>query len=73
MAEFMLPSKYFQNLRYFHNLQSERVRCKKILVNLKETAKTMKEEYEKKEETKIQLKKSYEKLKGGNKRYKQLL
>ncbi|KAI5641992.1 hypothetical protein NE865_05991 [Phthorimaea operculella] len=50
------------------NTESERVKCKKILVNLKENAKSMKEEYEKKEEIRDQLKSNYEKIKGGNKR-----
>ncbi|KAJ2950686.1 hypothetical protein O0L34_g8946 [Tuta absoluta] len=49
--------------------ESNRIKCKKILVNLKENAKSMKEEYEKKEEIRDQLKSNYEKIKGGNKRY----
>ncbi|XP_068627583.1 coiled-coil domain-containing protein 22 homolog isoform X2 [Battus philenor] len=49
--------------------ESERNRCKYILINLKENAKAMKEECEKKEELSNQLKMKYEKLKGGNKRH----
>lgn len=52
----------------FVYLQSERSRCRKILTNLKETAKALREEYDKKEQQKNQLKESYEKLRGGNKR-----
>lgn len=48
--------------------QCERTKCKKILLYLKDNAKSMKEELEKKEEIRNQLKKSYEKLKGGSKR-----
>ncbi|XP_049865009.1 coiled-coil domain-containing protein 22 isoform X1 [Pectinophora gossypiella] len=48
--------------------ESERTKCKKILINLKENAKSMKEEYEKKEEMRDQLKSNYDKMKGGNKR-----
>lgn len=49
-------------------MQSDRTKCKKILTNLKETAKSLREECEKKEELKNQLKVKYERLKGGNKR-----
>lgn len=55
------------------NLQSERSKCKNILVNLKETAKAFKEECEKKEELSKQLRLKYEKLKGGNKRLSHLI
>ncbi|CAB3236271.1 unnamed protein product [Arctia plantaginis] len=48
--------------------ESERSRCRKILTNLKESAKALKEEFERKEILKNQLKDSYEKLRGGNKR-----
>ncbi|CAK1551743.1 unnamed protein product [Leptosia nina] len=48
---------------------SEKNRCKKILIDLKEKAKGVKEECESKEELRLQLKAKYEKLKGGNKRY----
>lgn len=48
--------------------QSQRTKCKKTLTTLKETAKSMKEEYEKKEEMKNQVKNNYDKIKGGNKR-----
>ncbi|XP_041973072.1 coiled-coil domain-containing protein 22 homolog [Aricia agestis] len=47
---------------------SDRNKCKKILISVKETAKSMKEECEKKEELRNQLKQRYEKLKSGNKR-----
>ncbi|XP_045763715.1 coiled-coil domain-containing protein 22 isoform X2 [Maniola jurtina] len=49
--------------------EPERSKCRKILTNLKETAKGMKEECEKKEEFRNQLKNKYEKLRGGNKRH----
>ncbi|XP_038213230.1 coiled-coil domain-containing protein 22 homolog [Zerene cesonia] len=49
--------------------QSERSKCRKILIDLKEKAKGMKDECENKEELKNQLKTKYEKLKGGNKRH----
>ncbi|XP_035431113.2 coiled-coil domain-containing protein 22 homolog [Spodoptera frugiperda] len=49
-------------------MESERSRCKKILTTLKETAKALKEECEKKEILGSQLKESYGKLRGGNKR-----
>ncbi|XP_069355104.1 coiled-coil domain-containing protein 22 homolog isoform X2 [Maniola hyperantus] len=49
--------------------EPERSKCRKILINLKETAKGMKEECEKKEEFRNQLKNKYEKLRGGNKRH----
>ncbi|KPJ16884.1 Coiled-coil domain-containing protein 22-like [Papilio machaon] len=49
--------------------ESERSKCRNILVNLKETAKALKDECEKKEELSKQLKIKYEKLKGGNKRH----
>ncbi|KPI91257.1 Coiled-coil domain-containing protein 22 [Papilio xuthus] len=49
--------------------KSERSKCKNILLNLKETAKALKDECEKKEELSKQLKMKYEKLKGGNKRH----
>ncbi|XP_063636280.1 coiled-coil domain-containing protein 22 [Cydia splendana] len=48
--------------------QSERNRARKTLISLKESAKAMKDEYDKKEQNKNQLKHNYEKLKGGNKR-----
>ncbi|XP_052751611.1 coiled-coil domain-containing protein 22 homolog isoform X2 [Galleria mellonella] len=48
--------------------ESERSKCRNILINLKQNAKDMKDEYEKKEKIKKQLKINYEKLKGGNKR-----
>ncbi|XP_052738182.1 coiled-coil domain-containing protein 22 [Bicyclus anynana] len=49
--------------------ESERGKCRRILINLKETAKSMKEECEKKEEFRNLLKNKYEKLRGGNKRH----
>ncbi|CAH2063351.1 unnamed protein product, partial [Iphiclides podalirius] len=49
--------------------ESERIKCKKILINLKHNAKAMKEECERKEELSKNLKNKYEKLKGGNKRH----
>ncbi|CAH0669018.1 unnamed protein product [Spodoptera exigua] len=49
-------------------MESERSRCKKILTTLKETAKALKDECEKKEVLGSQLKESYGKLRGGNKR-----
>ncbi|XP_075972835.1 coiled-coil domain-containing protein 22 [Anticarsia gemmatalis] len=48
--------------------ESERSRCRKTLIQLKESAKGLKEEYDKKEILKNQLKENYEKLRGGNKR-----
>nr|XP_049696736.1 coiled-coil domain-containing protein 22 [Helicoverpa armigera] len=48
--------------------ESERSRCRKILSTLKETAKALKEEHDKKEILGNQLKESYAKLRGGNKR-----
>ncbi|XP_063823461.1 coiled-coil domain-containing protein 22 isoform X2 [Ostrinia nubilalis] len=48
--------------------ESERTKCKKVLLNLKEEAKAIKDEYQHNEEIRNQLKKSYEKCKGGNKR-----
>ncbi|KAL0839509.1 hypothetical protein ABMA28_016214 [Loxostege sticticalis] len=48
--------------------ESERSKCKKILSNLKEEAKAIKDEYENNEQIRNQLKKVYEKCKGGNKR-----
>lgn len=54
-------------------LQSERSKCKKILSNLKEEAKAIKDEYENNEQIRNQLKKVYEKCKGGNKRYAWML
>ncbi|XP_047522541.1 coiled-coil domain-containing protein 22 [Pieris napi] len=48
---------------------SERNNCKKNLIDLKEKAKGVKDECEKKEELRIQLKAKYEKMKGGNKRH----
>lgn len=55
----------FQNCFF---LQSERSRCRKTLITLKESAKAMKDEHDKKEELRNQLKKNLEKLRGGNKR-----
>ncbi|CAG4964835.1 unnamed protein product [Parnassius apollo] len=49
--------------------ESERIKCKRILVSLKNNARTMKEECEKKEELSKHLKIKYEKLKGGNRRH----
>ncbi|XP_026747072.1 coiled-coil domain-containing protein 22 homolog isoform X1 [Trichoplusia ni] len=49
-------------------LEPERSRCRKILGNLKENAKALKDEYEKKEVLANQLKENYGKLRGGNKR-----
>lgn len=49
--------------------QPERSRCRKILGNLKENAKALKDEYEKKEVLANQLKENYGKLRGGNKRF----
>ncbi|CAH2091908.1 unnamed protein product [Euphydryas editha] len=49
--------------------ESEHIKCRNILTNLKETAKRLKDECEIKEELKNQLKLKYEKLKGGNKRH----
>ncbi|OWR42640.1 coiled-coil domain-containing protein 22 [Danaus plexippus plexippus] len=49
--------------------ESDRSKCRTILINLKETAKAIKEECEKKEELRNQLKTKYERLKGGNKRH----
>ncbi|XP_072942230.1 coiled-coil domain-containing protein 22 homolog [Epargyreus clarus] len=49
--------------------ESERNKCRKILLDLKETVKSMKQECEKKEELKNQLKIRFEKLKGGNRRH----
>ncbi|CAK1578299.1 unnamed protein product [Parnassius mnemosyne] len=49
--------------------ESERSKCKRILVSLKNNARTMKEECEKKEELSKNLKIKYEKLKGGNRRH----
>ncbi|XP_059060177.1 coiled-coil domain-containing protein 22 isoform X2 [Achroia grisella] len=48
--------------------ESERSKCRSALINLKQNAKVMKDEYENKEKIKKQLKINYEKLKGGNKR-----
>uniref|UniRef100_A0A2A4JFL2 Coiled-coil domain-containing protein 22 homolog n=1 Tax=Heliothis virescens TaxID=7102 RepID=A0A2A4JFL2_HELVI len=48
--------------------ESERSKCRKILSTLKETAKALKEEHDKKEILGNQLKESYSKLRGGNKR-----
>ncbi|XP_063530387.1 coiled-coil domain-containing protein 22 [Cydia strobilella] len=48
--------------------ESERNRARKTLIALKESAKAMKDEYDKKEQNKNQLKHNYEKLKGGNRR-----
>lgn len=48
--------------------EPERSRCRKILTNLKEVAKALKEEYEKEEVLKKQYKEKYEKIRGGNKR-----
>ncbi|XP_050676983.1 coiled-coil domain-containing protein 22 homolog [Leptidea sinapis] len=49
--------------------ESERNKCKKKLLTLKERAKEMQDECEKKENIRNQLKLKYEKLKGGNKRH----
>ncbi|XP_045459666.1 coiled-coil domain-containing protein 22 homolog [Melitaea cinxia] len=49
--------------------ESEQIKCRNTLTNLKETAKSLKDECEKKEGLKNQLKLKYEKLKGGNKRH----
>ncbi|VVC87222.1 unnamed protein product [Leptidea sinapis] len=51
--------------------ESERNKCKKKLLTLKERAKEMQDECEKKENIRNQLKLKYEKLKGGNKRHLQ--
>ncbi|KAM3968097.1 coiled-coil domain-containing protein 22 homolog [Aphomia sociella] len=49
--------------------ESERSKCRNVLITLKNNAKEMKDEYENKEKIRNQIKMSYEKLKGGNKRY----
>ncbi|KAJ8726953.1 hypothetical protein PYW08_015350 [Mythimna loreyi] len=49
-------------------MESERSRCRKILTGLKESAKALKEEHDKKVQLGNQLKESYGKLRGGNKR-----
>ncbi|XP_060800623.1 coiled-coil domain-containing protein 22 homolog isoform X2 [Amyelois transitella] len=53
--------------------ESERNRCKKILITLKSNAKEMKGEYAKKDEQRHQLKQNYDKLKGGNKRIMEII
>ncbi|XP_048481031.1 coiled-coil domain-containing protein 22 homolog [Plutella xylostella] len=57
-----------EKIRNSSSSESERSRCRNTLLSLKDSAKSMKEEYNKKEKLRDQLKKKYEKLKGGNKR-----
>lgn len=49
--------------------QSERMRCKITLTTLRESAKSLKEEYDTKEILRNQMRENYEKLRRGNKRY----
>lgn len=61
----------FKTVMYVHcfSFQSQRSACKKHLLSLKEMAKSLKDEYNSKEELKEQLKKEFAKLSRANKRY----